>query len=331
MALIFNAVFDCDAASVNDGKIVIRAGGEGVVGQSWAVRIAIKNPAGAIFRSKPVAADATVPDTATNQLVLVTDIPETAEGKYQGGVYTFLFYVTNVTSGVETLATAQYLFEAIVSVDHLWSSVIKVNNTVNCLNGDFIALDETDYTGWTLLNRLMTINHPVIPGIVTPLPTTSSTASVNVTATHVNVTYQSSLSSTVEKSVSAAEMQNTGHAAGFSQKHTGNIYLDTDIECDNRLCDTLSCLEQRFLTLDQKACAKGGWAQLTPPERANFEYAMNLLQFAKMFLDCNKSDKFIEYLKKAQEYLNCSCGCGDDSSVRPFITIGGTESIAIVE
>ena len=331
MALFFDVTFECRSANANNGKIVITADGEGGLTPTWGVRIALKAPSGAIFRAKPVAADATMADDDSGVAILEYDIPIGGDGKYQGGEYTVLFYVTNVTSGGETLYTGSYLFEPVVAPDNLTSTLIELETSLNCLNGELVATDETDYTGWTRDSRSIKIVHPDIPGINTPADTTDTDADVNVTVTHINVTYQAQLIVTVSKTDADNEMQGSGFTVSWFQRHTANLYEDVAVDCDNLLCDVLSCLEQKFSLLNAQACTRGGWAQVPAAERANFEYSMNLLQLAKLFADCGNSTKFRQYLTLAKENLNCSCGCAETGAVAPFVTIGGTESIAIVE
>lgn len=331
MALFFDVTFECRSAEANNGKIVITADGEGALAQDWEVRVALKAPSGAIFRAKPVAADAAMADTDSGIAILDYDIPIGGDSLYQGGEYTVLFYVTDITGGGETLYTGSYLFEPVVAPDNLTSTLIELETSLNCLNGELVATDETDYTGWTRDSRSIKIVHPDIPGIATPADTTDTDSDVNVTVTHINVTYQAQLIVTVSKTDANNAMQGSDFTVSWFQRHTANLYEDVDVDCDNLLCDVLSCLEQRFTLLNAQACTRGGWAQVPAAERANFEYCMNLLQLAKLFADCNNSTKFRLYLNQAKELLNCSCGCAESGAVAPFVTVGGTESIAIIE
>ena len=336
MAIFFNTKFEGRDTDADNGNIVITALNEGVATQEWEVRIAIIGPTGAIFRAKPVAADAVIDeDVATEVDVLTVAIPTDTDGvNYQAGTYTIRYYITGIagpTIGSEILYEYEYTVAPVTTVSNNASSLVSLSTLLNCLNGELTATDGTDYTGWTRVSRTLSIVHPTIPGIATPATDTTTDESLTVTATHINVTYQATLEVVVSRATEGVDLGGS-HTLDIYQYWSINLYEDVDIDCDNDLCDTLSCLEQKFTLLNAQACSRGGWSQLTPAERANFEYNMVLLQLARLFLDCGNGAKFRTYIAMAKANLDCDCGCGDNSTtVSPLITIGGTESTAILE
>lgn len=321
MALFFNTKFECRSADADNGNIVITVDGEGGVSPDWEVRVEIIGPSGETVRSKPVAADATLNDADSGVSVLTYPIPIAGDGNYRPGTYEIRFHITNVGLASEIMFSDKYLFEPIVAPDNLSSTLIALKTSLNCLNGNLVVTDETDYGAWTLDSRSIKIVHPSIPGVATPADTTDTDTEVDVTVTHINVTYVGQLIVTVHKQDASATSIGGGHTNQMFQYHTANLSEDVLVTCDNNLCQVLGCLEDKFAHLASEACSAGGWGNLSAYKRSNFEYVMHLLNLAKLFQSCGNSDKFKEYLGKAQTELNCDCGCDDTTTVKAFSAV----------
>lgn len=82
------------------------------------------------------------------------------------------------------------------------------------------------------------------------------------------------------------------------------------------LCKVASCLEKEFKSLEAKACGNG-WESLTEKEKGKFGKASAIARLILMYKACGNDTKYREYVTEFEELMDCSCGCGEDTSDGP--------------
>lgn len=310
MAKLVTFLFDTNADSANNGKIVVTMQNtDPSPGTPYDFYIGITSPSGEEIKALPTdTPDATIDGGADDSDTFNVDIPLDANGDYLEGTYTF--YTRRDDNGADdTTVTDTYLFTATNAPDNL-SGTPTLVVAFNCLTGKITATDTTDYDalGLTLNERVITLTPPSLDsqGVVT-----SGSATASMTVAFTNVTYQVSLFADFE----SASETDLGDDVSVSAQGSLTLYEEVNVECETGgICASLECIGDELDKVHNQACAAGGYHNLSGTIKDKMTWAMLNLTMAKFQYDCGNVSLSETYLTRAKEGINCGCGCTDSTS-----------------
>ena len=116
--------------------------------------------------------------------------------------------------------------------------------------------DDTLYGSYTP-DKTITVQHPTIPGVVTPADTVSTTTPFQIALTYRNVAY----TVTYDVDFSLTQVEGSGASAvTFIEQHSLNKSVSVNITCVS-ICDIQDCIDDERRNLEQKAYRCGRCAQ----------------------------------------------------------------------
>jgi hypothetical protein len=314
--MLISASFEARKGNANDGKIYVSFADDEGTGGSVTCAFEITNPAGVVICTLAETEITFAPGGDGENSV---DIPLDSLGAYMEGDYTFQFVVTGITSPIDR--TDIYSYVAYNAPDHLSSDTIAWTTNLDCNTEEITAEDVTVYPteDFTRNSRLLTVTPPVVSGAS---PTTSTSATVTAPVTYTNVPYQVTLDV-----VYSYNQIDVDEVLTFFSFGSTNLYISIDVDCDPNMCSTVKCLASKFDKLEAKATRLGGWFNLSPQDKGDFEYASTLTLLAMQLRTCGENNMAKPYIAKAKALLNCDCGCSDSTGPQPIGSANGSSSV----
>lgn len=273
------------------------------------VFIAIASPIGVIKLSgDPVTVDFVVPGSGQLNNQLVVDIPVNQDSERVEGDYVFIVKERVTGTNVITESRATFNFCA-------GPSSVNIQNTVNCLSGILSIRDETAYGSGVVVNRNMTIVHPIIPGVPDIVDTTTALSYVNINFTHVNVLYQVKLEATTAKTT----VHNDNYS--FVVTNSYNEVFQVPVSCEYDICKLMACLIKYSSDLESEAKGCGGYGNLSKPTLSKWMALNSNIVLYNTALSCRLDQDIVLFFDKIKSLINCDCSCGTTSQPVAFTPI----------
>jgi hypothetical protein len=251
----YNAVFDCQTASAQYGKIRIATTETGAGLNPTYFGFEITSPSGVIIKAMPNVS--TTPDVIGSSLTALYDIPLDSTGGFLCGTYSikvntvetpFWIGVGVPPAAIETTQTATYLFCAVEKSEY--KANLKVGTSY--VTGKITLDDLSVIAGLTSLVRALSITPPTIPSVVLA-PVTTTARQLIYSFTYTGVTYIARLLVNAEL-ITIATLTNWTFNHRLTQSSLVNININAAvmatlrtqanavlIAIEEELCKTLKC------------------------------------------------------------------------------------------
>lgn len=326
MAKLINIEFNENISSANNGKIVITLKNlldflPASNNMDWHLEIfdpaensiALIDP-DATFDS-PTADDydldnhtADVSQTAMNEEDTLTfDIPVDANGNYLLGEYRFDVRLRDRDEADGTIQTKYlytYDFQSITGITEL-----SVTEVADCWIKTLVVQDDTDYGDYDV-DRTINITAPTVQGYSLASAIAAGGALASVALQLYNVTYQISVASVVTKETLSGVDSNDGddYEFGIYEVKSFSYTNGKTIVCDKDGCGLISCADSYLRDVLNKACARGGVANLTREDQETFGKITAMIQMYQWAHTCKNQDMVDYYYQQLKELLS-DCGC----------------------
>lgn len=311
--------FDADSESANNGKIVARITNAELVNMNY--YLGVSNTVDTIKSINLGAADLTAVPPGYTELVILGDIDTSRSGVYLPDTYTFDIRSQFGAATPVAIPVAKYLFNP-VQPAVAGGNIIDWGETINTVDGIVSFLDSTDYTGYTVSSREMTIVYPQITGVTTP-DTIITQGSVNVSApiTYLNVTYSGTLENLIKALLTDTYDVEFEYRERFIRRKDVPISIYTD------LCEVSACITTEFERLDTAACAAGGFDKMSSIDKHKFYDLAAQMSLWSIARQCNDKEQMNTVVQTIKSKLPDDCGCpdGDNAPVayatNPYIAL----------
>ncbi len=311
MAFSTEINFITDPSHADKGKIEISCTETTSGDNETRVYVEITGPDLLVFKEAAASpGDMEIVGAGTESILV--DIPLDSNGDYMNGTYSFHIYTQlfdpspppgSLGPDVDRLE-GDYVFCAHVTPTNDESNKVVYAATLSCVTGLLVATDSTDYTTeeLTMTDRENRINPPPVDGRADVV---GSGAAVSITITKINVNYETML--TVSYTY---DPQTTGSTEFLTLGGSINP-ITVPADCQNTVCNALSCVQSQFDALITRYCT---WSAVPQGEKDNFNYISTLMNLAVLQMGCGNVTKANELLQQVIALTNCSCGCNDAAS-----------------
>lgn len=307
--------FVLDPANLNYGKIVVTITTD--YGASTTHKVGITGPDG-VVKALPGSPDA----TGVNATVLA-DIPLTSSGAFLYGDYTFNIIVDDDGLGSTVLnETYEWCFPSTTP-----ATALTIETTVDCYAKKLVIQDATEYPTNTTQTRLITVQHPLISGENNEADSTTVDDELIVDLTrdsgiaYENTTYH------VLVEVSCETSEEIGINSNEDFWDFGIVYAmtpynkDEKIVCNFDPCKIIECVDDKYRELLDKACARGGIANLNQQDAATFGLLQSYLCMYNWWIRCKDYDKSNYYYELIKGLVG-NCGCNAPVGPQPITDSG---------
>lgn len=314
------ARFNTYVLDANFGKIQFFADSDAGI-EDDEFRFKVVDPAGITVRDYPGTADYTIPGAPPGgfQTANTFAIPLDSTGlDFLRGTYTI--YLKFSSGGDDTITSVEYDFQPAVTYQ---KTNAKDGNDqyyglltadVNCVTKVITFEDETDYTGWTIVQDDITIMPPLIAGEAAPVAETTEDVNAldspiaTISFTWTNVAYTGTL--TAKRTFSSDESLTDVLVIEDYQSVIATAV--GQVTCGPLgYCDFLGCADSTFNAAYQEAC-RVGWAKVSTQMLANLNALTTMLQLYDMHARCGNNTQAAAYRLKIEAMVgdSCDCGCG---------------------
>lgn len=315
MSAKVNFSFECRDYSASNGKIIAECEVADADPHNFNFHIGIISPSGATLKALPASADVSAL-AAPNKSSVSVDIPVDSNGDYLGGTYTFQVRRVNNSTGADTTVEVEYTFDPKVYDEENFTGVLSLNAAMNYITGKVTGEDDNDYTalGLTFISRTLKITPPTVD---TQSVVSTTDADAEMSVAYSNVSYNVHLDSEFSWGSETLDESNPGDISCIC-RGTLLLYNDVEIEGqDEGICEGVICLENLMNELNTKACDAGGYEKLSQADKDKLTWAGMNLMLARFEFVCGRASQAVTFANRAKETLDCSCGCGEDTSNVP--------------
>lgn len=293
------AKFENRTGNSDKGKLVLSLVNDAAEYANVNLYFTITSPAGVIYNTIGGTALALATDASGTVKV---NIPVDVNTALITGDYTILVRVVNQANPAQ-----------ITDIEETWEFCTEEKGAVrfsgNC-GGPLLQLfDQSNYTGYSILSRTLTLAHPELEGIDTPPNESTTGASIAVQPQYSGSTviYTGTLTAAVKKTYAGAsftwEYCETWTGSGT---YTFLCYYD--------LSGLANCYEREINRLQLKSKQVGGMKALTKSELDLMIALMSNWTLFHTAQSCGDTAKMEIYYTELKQLLNCNCCSADEIS-----------------
>lgn len=312
VAITFNLV-----PGANEGTITLYAADfDETPAGNFNAYFGITGPDGVEHKAFPSSPDFSFANGGSSETTF--DIPLDSEGNYLEGEYRIRVKINDdgdpdaepdplpVTTYIDNTSTyAIYPYGGGNS-----NSTATIETSYDCDTGEIVATGDyaNDVDDFVIDAESTTITPETDTG---ESASTDQSATITHIFTHTNADYTATYAfeTTITQVIEGSDDQITLYIID-----SGSVSEVVNVQCTlPDMCKIASCLEKEFKQLDAKACGKG-WESLTQQEKGKFAYASALARLILLYRSCGNDTKYREYVTIFETLMDCSCGCGDDTS-----------------
>lgn len=334
MAILAKADFNTLNGDAAFGKIRLYVDADNSTNGSQ-FQFKIVDPSSVVVRDYPGLPDYIIPAVPPGGYVLAVtnNIPESV-GDWVRGTYT-LFVKIKPPTGPDVIYSETFYFNP--ANDPNGDPVRGSNGapigvilaSVDCRAAEVVFTDNTNHTGWSIIERVLTVQHPPIPGEPTLPDSVTTDPRVAINFEFTNVNYDGTL--VVERSKAT-----TGINWEFTQSETVEAATSSKIDCGRGICDILPCIDSRFESAYDKACQGGGWSKVPITEMATLTALISMSTLYYFHSECGNYERAATYKTRIDAITggNCGCGCSDatgNSIPLSYTPANGAASNVIIE
>lgn len=254
---------------------------------------------------------------STDELLL--DIPLGSDGNYVLGDYIFNFYIKDSELGndpgaeYESGATWQFNFQTTVENTTTFGDA-QLTAEFNCATAEITATDSTSLDGFTLVERVLRLTPPNVPGYPAPVSVDTDQTVLTETFAWNNAYYQVSLSVT-----RSYEQDDSDGSNNVTTTVLEMLVAQTTLHivCGTGMCDAAACLADQITTLEDLACDHGSWGKIP---QSDMNKALKKVFYglaALLYKECGNYNQSAVYAATAGD---CDCGCSDTATDTSEIT-----------
>jgi len=319
MAVTVAITFDLVSAD-HAGQIALYASdsGETPAGDFQAY-FGITGPDGIEHKRFPSSPDFTFPDDGSDTLYF--DIPLDSAGNYLRGDYIIRVKISDVGDPLadpDPIASTTYLdntttytFQPFAGGES--NGTVTLTTSYDCDTGYITAGGEyvNEEDDYVVDSDVLTFTPESATGLE-PESELSPSLSENYLFAYTNANYTVTYEAGITITLIMDEAQIT-----FYILDTVTASEVVNVQCTlPDLCKVASCLEKEFKRLEAKMCGKG-WESLTEKEKGKFGKASAISRLILLYKACGNDTKYREYVTDFETLMDCSCGCGEDTSDGP--------------
>lgn len=310
--MITTVTFERRTNNADNGKIVIVALNNGLtsgisINVAVDLRFRITAPSGIIYDTITSGAATTTNLADETAYTLKVTIPTTPGGDITGE-YHVEMKVTNTANQTQDITMD-------VAYDYCPLNKVGLKWSGNC-NGPSVQLkDSSDYTGHTLLSRVLTLTHPTINGTQLADIVTGNSR-IAIVPTHSNVDYIGGITADVQTSV---ENTDGTYFMDFVNNQTWSTEKSFTFRCSSSLKALSKCYEDKMNAINTKACRVGGYRALTKEQFDLMTEMQNLYVLYTLAKECGDFDRMNQYFDSLKDLLNCDCcGASEPTVIEPI-------------
>lgn len=321
MALNFNLNFEKRTGNASKGQLLMEVVNDPSIDEAYPILVSVKvvGPSGETLKAYPSddAPDFSITSGETEEKVMTPIEKDGLTNNDLPGTYVVSVKKKNTGDSVftEVVTNAEIDYNPINAPQS--TLVATLQTSVNCLAKILTVSDTTSYTGYTVSGYELKLTPPTIPGV--SLSTiTSATSTLQAALQYTNVSYQASLTATVNKQIYGED----GDTIIAEYNDTVEAVSSIPITCPADLCDFMSCVQTALTALELKACKFGGINHLSLEDQSNY---FKLLHNSMMLLTaqgCGNSAMVNTAIAALEALVDCDCGCTGNDAPKP---IGGSE------
>jgi hypothetical protein len=313
--MITTVTFERRTGNANNGKIImafLNNGSTSTIEANLArnIRIRVTAPTGVIYDTITSGdPDFTGLAVAASGSKII-NIPAIS-GSDVTGDYVFEFKIETTANTADNVTlTAEY--------EYCPENRAVVRFASNCAGPAVQLFDRTNYTGYILLSRVLTLVHPEVNN-VQPTNSTTGGSMITIAPTHSNVVYTGTLSAEVRKQVVVNALEDFPDTVTFIQNNTWGTTLTYTFQCATSLKDLAKCYQDKLAELNAAACRVGGYRALTKQQFDLMAEMQSLWVMYTIARDCGDYDKMNTYYNQLKALLNCNCcGAGEPAVIEPL-------------
>lgn len=261
------------------------------------------------------AQDGTITPTPGEEFELMVDIPVGSDGNYVLGEYNFRLYLKDGELGNDEDASYEeeffYNFDFQTVAKNLTEyGAAVLTSEYNCATGEITATDSTSLEGYTLVERVLRLTPPNVPGNPAPVSFTTGSAALVFAFAWNNAYYQVSLSL-----VRTYEQVSDDWTFTVSEMLTAQDTIH--VVCATNMCEAAACLSEGLSKLEDLGCSLGSWHNIPNSELVPVVRKAMYGVLALLYKQCGNYNLSAQYAAIAGD---CDCGCGADSAQDGAIT-----------
>lgn len=325
MALTFNLNFEKRTGNASKGQLLMEVVNDPSVDEAYPILVSVQvvGPSGETIKAYPSddAPDFSITSGETEEKAIVPIEKDGLTNNDLPGTYVVSVKKKNTGDSVftEVVTDAEIDYNPINSA--LQPLIATLEASVNCLTKIVTVNDTTSYTGYTVSDYELKLTPPTIPGV--SLSTiTSSTVTLQGALQYTNVSYQASLTATVNKTIYGED----GDTILAEYNDTVEAAKSIPITCPADICDFMSCAQSALAALELRACSFGGLNKLSLQDQANYMKIMHNTMMLLTGQGCGNSTMVNTAIANLEALVDCDCGCTENDSPK---AIGGAEGADI--
>lgn len=263
--------------------------------------------------------DGQISSGPTTSFELLLDIPTGSDGNYVLGEYIFNLYMKDGELGndpgaeYESGITWAMDFQTTVENTTTFGDA-QLTADFNCATAEITATDSTSLDGFTLVERVLRLTPPNVPGYPAPVSVDTDQTVLTETFAWNNAYYQVSLSVT-----RSYEQDDSDGSNNITTTVLEMLVAQTPLHivCGTGMCDAAACLAEQITTLEDLACDHGSWGKIP---QADMNKALKKVFYglaALLYKECGNYNQSATYAATAGD---CDCGCSDTATDTSEIT-----------